>query len=720
MNLFDFFRFACQACRTRFIPLGVIVAIALSGLGFAQISSARAASVEAGFRDFQWSGSGVTSSPTGEKPESKLWWNDGFWWGSLYSSTAKSYRIFRLNWSTQTWSDTGVSLDNRGLSKADTLWDAASQKLYVASHVFASAGGVPTSDSTQWCRLYRYSYDPVNKTYSLDAGFPVNVVPSVTETLTIAKDSTGVLWVTYVENTKVMVNRSLNSDLDWGTPFVLPFADAQNVNADDISSVIAFQGNKIGVMWSNQSDKKVHFAVHLDGDPYQFWQAEETALPGPNCSGSCADDHINLKSVQVDDSGRVFAAIKTSLSTANAPLIMLLVRRLNGNWDSYVYSTVADNQTRPMVLLDEEHNQLYMFAVGPDNVIYYKQTDMNNIQFTAGPGTPFLRSSLDPGLNNPSSTKQNLNSTTGLVVIASDGGTRYYLHNYFDLTTPAATSTPTNTSLPTTTPTSVNTPVVTSTPVITDTPAGTATQTSTPLPTLTATSTPLPTDTPLPTNTAAPTNTPVPLPDLIYANGFETGDLSLWTSSSTNNGNLSVSPAAALLGNFGLQANIASTTNMFVTDDTPTAERHYRARFYFDPNALVMSNGNSHFIFQGYTGSATVVLQVEIRYSKGQHQLRAKGINDAGTAFTTAWVAISDAPHPVEIEWQVADSSVATNGYLNFWVDGVMKGTISGLSNSTRVIDQVRIGSVNGLDSGTSGTYFFDTFESRRNTYIGP
>ena len=25
------------------------------------------------------------SNPSGDKPESKLWWHDGFWWGSLWS-----------------------------------------------------------------------------------------------------------------------------------------------------------------------------------------------------------------------------------------------------------------------------------------------------------------------------------------------------------------------------------------------------------------------------------------------------------------------------------------------------------------------------------------------------------------------------------------------------------------------------------------------------------
>ncbi|MGH7449787.1 MAG: hypothetical protein ACRENG_00425, partial [bacterium] len=36
-----------------------------------------------GYRDFNF-GTEVFHQPTAEKPESKIWWNDGLWWGSLW------------------------------------------------------------------------------------------------------------------------------------------------------------------------------------------------------------------------------------------------------------------------------------------------------------------------------------------------------------------------------------------------------------------------------------------------------------------------------------------------------------------------------------------------------------------------------------------------------------------------------------------------------------
>ena len=72
--------------------------------------------------------------------------------------------------------------------------------------------------------------------------------------------------------------------------------------------------------------------------------------------------------------------------------------------------------------------------------------------------------------------------------------------------------------------------------------------------------------------------------DLIFADGFESGSFSAWTSSSTDLGDLSVSTAAALVGNWGMQAVINDANPIFVTDETPNAEPRYRERFYFDPN----------------------------------------------------------------------------------------------------------------------------------------
>ena len=160
---------------------------------------------------------------------------------------------------------------------------------------------------------------------------------------------------------------------------------------------------------------------------------------------------------------------------------------------------------------------------------------------------------------------------------------------------------------------------------------------------------PTPSRTPTLTSTPGPSPTPTNTPqvtDLIFADGFESADFSAWTANKTDVGDLSVGPAAVLKGTYGMQAVIDDTTTIFVTDDTPSAEPRYRARFYFDPNSISMASGDSHFIFIAYNGTSTALARIEFNMSAGQYFLRARILNDAGSWLNTAWFPISDAAAP--------------------------------------------------------------------------
>ena len=178
---------------------------------------------------------------TAEKPESKLWVHDGRWWASMWSNTGNAYHIFYLDMATHGWIDTGVQLDPRNDTKADALLDG--DTLYVVSHVWNGSGGNASAGGRG--QLFRYVYDSVNQTWIQNLGGPGNEVEvnsAEGESLVIAKDSQGILWVTYVKNQDVYINHTVTSDADWATPFVLPVGSPANVSDDDVSGMIAFNG----------------------------------------------------------------------------------------------------------------------------------------------------------------------------------------------------------------------------------------------------------------------------------------------------------------------------------------------------------------------------------------------------------------------------------------------------------------------------------------------
>lgn len=214
-------------------------------------------------------------------------------------------------------------------------------------------------------------------------------------------------------------------------------------------------------------------------------------------------------------------------------------------------------------------------------------------------------------------------------------------------------------------------------------------------------------------NATEPAGVTITDPNLIFRDGFESGSLSAWSSATTDSDDLSVTTGAALVGSYGMQAVIDDNTSIFVTDNTPNAETRYRVRFSFDPNSITMANGNSFIPFIAQGGSRRAI-QVLFNRSGGSYQMQVRTQNDAGTYLGTATVNISDAPHVIEILWVRATAAGANDGTLTFWLDGVQVGSVTGIDSDGRTVDTAQFGAVEGIDTGTRGTLYFDAFESRR------
>jgi uncharacterized repeat protein (TIGR01451 family) len=378
--------------------------------------------IDVGWIDHSFAAAGVVN-PSAEKPQSKLWFQDGLWWGALYEPSASAFTIHRFDWATDTWINTSTVIDAREDAYIDTLWDGS--RLYTISH------GISSGTAADSAEVRRYSYNSLTQTYSLDAGFPVTVSTGGMEAAVIAKDSTNTLWITFTQNGDIYVSHSNGADNIWVAPYILPFVSEADAQVDDISSIIRFGGNKIGVMWSNQNTEAFYFAVHVDGTADTLWTLE-IALQGPYI----ADDHINLKT---DSAGRIYAAVKTSVGDNPAALpteslVRLLVRQPSAAWAWYNVGRVSESHTRPLVLIDEATASIFVFATLPtgsstQGEIRYKESRMSSIAFVEGAGTQFIYNSAHEFINNVSSTKQNITCASGVLVIADDNGNNFYHHN---------------------------------------------------------------------------------------------------------------------------------------------------------------------------------------------------------------------------------------------------------------------------------------------------
>lgn len=130
--------------------------------------------------------------PTGQKPESKLWYTpDKIWWGVLYNKASGKFEIYQFDRATQSWSTTGTPIDTRKPSASDTLWDGSA--LHVVSHL------KDTSSNTDQRIIYqRFTYDSGSKTYT-SATSAITLTNRKVEAAVFDKDSVGRLWLTFTD-----------------------------------------------------------------------------------------------------------------------------------------------------------------------------------------------------------------------------------------------------------------------------------------------------------------------------------------------------------------------------------------------------------------------------------------------------------------------------------------------------------------------------------------
>jgi hypothetical protein len=396
---------------TRIARLGIVSLAMWTVANFAvQVLPAYAA---VGFQAHSYAGFNAESSGgaiTGQKPESKLWYHNGSWWAAMLSPAQNgAHTIWKLVGTT--WTDTGTLIDGRASSKEDVL--SLGNTLYIVSR----SSSAPN-------RLRRYTFNAGSGLYVTDGGFPVDVSGAGAETAVFARDSQGVLWITYTSGNQVRVVHTTGSDTSWGSPASLVsmsgVGSAASVSSDDISSVISFTdatGPAIGVFWSNQNNQTDYFAVHRDGDSDTTWTLEPSLVETKG-----ADDHINLKTFE----GRVYAAVKTSANKGSSPLIRLLVRSETGTWSKHPVALVREGDTRPITMLqvDPVNRRIYVFYTQGEGTqargILYKSSPMDGgIAF--GTVTTFIQGSNNEVINDATSMKDNADAASGVVVMASDG-----------------------------------------------------------------------------------------------------------------------------------------------------------------------------------------------------------------------------------------------------------------------------------------------------------
>ncbi len=339
---------------------------------------------------------------TDSKPQSKLWYQDGSWWGVLDSPDGN--RIFELD--GKAWKpapNPGAILGSHD-GRADVLWNG--KRLIVLLY--------HEHDPAQ---LFEFHYERSARVYERESGYPVALaIAPGSETMVLDQDSRGRLWASYVAHKTVYVTHSETDHHVWDLPGQVL---QKGIDKDDISSIVAFGGHSMGVLWSDQQRTEFGFRMRRDGDPVDKWHAVESIDRG---AGN-ADDHIHLTA---DRRGYVYAATKDALQHLSAQM-----RSPNGKWTSHNDIMNGADATRP-ILLTAEHDGLLVLLYtrwheGTEDIAY-RVSRLGELEF--GAAMPFL-SVPNINLNDVTSTKQPL--PPGCLVAVADGDGKAWWNGWGDL-----------------------------------------------------------------------------------------------------------------------------------------------------------------------------------------------------------------------------------------------------------------------------------------------
>jgi hypothetical protein len=438
--------------------------------------------VTVGYRDHSYGGGAFR--PSADKAQSKAWYTaDGQWWAGMFRYTTTSpllseTRIWKLTADKTGWTMTNTRIDSRDDAHGDYLWDEAADKLYVVS-ASAIPDNVPTSAINDAIMVFEYTY--AAGVYTLVPGFPKTIpntasVPNVSSggapTVTIAKDSTGDLWAVWPHSGKVFYSISTDDGATWSAPAQHPSQVGNSIkqspddNANDEAAVIAFGADQIGVMWSDHDDLPVgengyYFATITAGqDPTVGGNWTKVKLPTLLPTSEQADNHINLKTTS---DGSVYMVGKTGADTdlcatnKQAIVIEVFDRTPGGTWTAHLAATNGDCNTRAQMVISEQLDTMYLFLTSPNGggAVYRKAAPLSGptafdfrgaADQTSHPGIPFIKSATETLIDDVSTTKQVVTSTSGIAVIANNVRSiasptgKFYLHNF--MTLPASDNTP--------------------------------------------------------------------------------------------------------------------------------------------------------------------------------------------------------------------------------------------------------------------------------------
>lgn len=159
-------------------------------------------------------------------------------------------------------------------------------------------------------------------------------------------------------------------------------------------------------------------------------------------------------------------------------------------------------------------------------------------------------------------------------------------------------------------------------------------------------------------------------------------------------------------GTFVAGTNAGLSGRAYVQDDSPASETAYQVELWVDADALAMGTADELEHFVAYDAAGTPHLRVLLLDGPA---VAMEVVDGSDVAHRSTSIPLGSGWHELALDW--AASAAAT---VSLTVDGATTQQLTGVDTSSRRVDFVRWGSVDGTMAGISGAILLDDFASWR------
>jgi hypothetical protein len=164
---------------------------------------------------------------------------------------------------------------------------------------------------------------------------------------------------------------------------------------------------------------------------------------------------------------------------------------------------------------------------------------------------------------------------------------------------------------------------------------------------------------------------------------------------------------------------ISDTTDRYANRTSLGDLAHFFASIEVDTDSLAMANGDVFDVFEGLTSGATAIMRIQLNYDGSNIRVRAGLLTDAAAWTNTSYYNLSAGWNHIEAFWSAAPDTAVNDGQIALWLNDVEEEHIDTANNHNNLVDEFRVGAVDGLDAGTSGTLYIDIVRLDWLRYMG-